>query len=95
MFSILRPNASGIVLAWEELLAAAAADPGLAQGASFRYDVVDVVRQALQDLFAKVYSRPVQLSNTTRGFAHPPFQYYKGIPSSPSDITRGFALPPF
>ena len=50
------PNATGILYAWEELLAAAKADQTLQHSASFRYDLVDVVRQALQNLFAATYA---------------------------------------
>jgi hypothetical protein len=46
---------AGILYAWEELIAAAKADPTLAHITSFRYDLVDVVRQALQNLFASTY----------------------------------------
>ena len=50
-------NASGVVAAWRQLLAAADADPTLAAVASFRYDLVDVGRQALMDLWPRTYSR--------------------------------------
>ena len=46
---------AGIVTAWRELLAAAENDPSIAHGASFRYDLVDVVRQSLQNRFAAVF----------------------------------------
>ena len=47
---------AGVLYAWQELLAAAEADPTLEYGASFRYDLVDIARQALQNLFAATYA---------------------------------------
>ena len=50
------PNVSGVASAWAELLAAAEVDPSMANGAAFRYDLVDVARQALQNLFANTFA---------------------------------------
>ena len=50
-------NASSIVEAWRWLLAAAEANPALISSvSSFRYDLVDVGRQVLMDLFPQIYS---------------------------------------
>ena len=50
-------NASSIVEAWRWLLAAAEANPALISSvSSFRYDLVDVGRQVLMDLFPQMYS---------------------------------------
>lgn len=46
------PNATGVVVAARLLTAAAKAEPALGAVAAFRYDLVDVVRQVLQDRFA-------------------------------------------
>jgi hypothetical protein len=50
------PKPAGLVSAWTELLAAVAADPAVAHASAFRYDLVDVVRQSLQNLFAKTFA---------------------------------------
>ena len=49
------PKPAGILTAWRELLAATEADPAIAHSSSFRYDLVDVVRQSLQNLFAVTF----------------------------------------
>ena len=50
------PNSTGLLEAWTELVAAAEADPSIAYGSAFRYDLVDVVRQNLQNIFAKTFA---------------------------------------
>lgn len=50
------PNTTGIESAWNELLSAAEVDPTIEHGAAFRYDLVDVVRQSLQNIFAKTFA---------------------------------------
>jgi alpha-N-acetylglucosaminidase len=63
-------NASSIVEAWRWLLAAAEANPALISSvSSFRYDLVDVGRQVLMDLFPQMYSPLVSAcsGNHSRG----------------------------
>ena len=50
------PNSTGLMQAWSELVAAADADPSIGHGSAFRYDLVDVVRQNLQNIFAHTFA---------------------------------------
>jgi hypothetical protein len=82
------PNTTGILYAWEELLAAAEADPTLEHSASFRYDLVDVVRQHLQNLFAATYlslqTKCTGSPDTTQHYS----EHIDGVSSSPGNYTE-------